>query len=227
MTGRHAGAPADGDRVPGLCPVPPYDRRRPMSASAWPCTRCPRTDRKGRVEEALELVGLAEFGRRSIHQLSGGQRQRVALARAIAVRPSVLLLDEPLGALDLALRRQMQEELVRIQKEVGTTFIHVTHDQEEAMSIADKVVVMNHGRIEDSWARRARSICGRRACSPPISWAKAISFPVRVTVPRRRPRHGSRPRSANTSSTAMPRPVSEVSLMVRPEQIVAIGAGRR
>src|SRR4030095_1902100 len=82
-------------------------------------------------------------------QLSGGQRQRVALARAIAVEPKVLLLDEPLGALDLALRRQMQEELVRIQKRLGTTFVHVTHDQEEAMGIADRVVVMNRGRIED------------------------------------------------------------------------------
>ena len=97
----------------------------------------------------LQLVGLEGFGERGVHQLSGGQRQRVALARAIAVEPKVLLLDEPLGALDLALRRQMQEELVRIQKRLGTTFVHVTHDQEEAMSIADRVVVMNKGRIED------------------------------------------------------------------------------
>ena len=97
----------------------------------------------------LERVGLTGFGRRRIHELSGGQRQRVALARAIAVEPKVLLLDEPLGALDLALRRQMQDELVRLQKQLGTTFVHVTHDQEEAMSIADRVVVMNHGLIED------------------------------------------------------------------------------
>lgn len=106
-------------------------------------------ERQKRIEEVLVLVGLEGFGKRAIHQLSGGQRQRVALARAIAVRPTVLLLDEPLGALDLALRRQMQEELVRIQKEVGTTFIHVTHDQEEAMSIADTIVVLNHGTMED------------------------------------------------------------------------------
>ncbi|MCP4319863.1 MAG: ABC transporter ATP-binding protein [Hyphomicrobiales bacterium] len=111
--------------------------------------KVPKSERKVRIDEALDLVGLASLGHRSIHQLSGGQRQRVALARAIAVRPSVLLLDEPLGALDLSLRRQMQEELVRIQDEVGTTFIHVTHDQEEAMSIADRIVVMSHGRIED------------------------------------------------------------------------------
>ncbi|MFP6741393.1 MAG: ABC transporter ATP-binding protein [Alphaproteobacteria bacterium] len=106
-------------------------------------------ERKRRIDETLALVGLEEFGTRSIHQLSGGQRQRVALARAIAVQPTVLLLDEPLGALDLALRRQMQEELVHIQKEVGMTFIHVTHDQDEAMSIADRIVIMNHGAIED------------------------------------------------------------------------------
>ncbi len=111
--------------------------------------KVPRAERGGRVEEVLHLVGLEGFGRRSIHQLSGGQRQRVALARAIAVRPTVLLLDEPLGALDLALRRQMQIELVHIQKQLGTTFIHVTHDQDEAMSVADTVVVLNHGRIED------------------------------------------------------------------------------
>src|SRR5215510_6697002 len=111
--------------------------------------KVPRAERHRRADEMLQLVGLEGFGGRGVHQLSGGQRQRVALARAIAVEPKVLLLDEPLGALDLALRRQMQEELVRIQKRLGTTFVHVTHDQEEAMSIADRVVVMNKGRIED------------------------------------------------------------------------------
>ena len=111
--------------------------------------KVPKAERNRRADEVLRLVGLEGYGGRGIHQLSGGQRQRVALARAIAVEPKVLLLDEPLGALDLALRRQMQEELVRIQKSVGTTFVHVTHDQEEAMSIADRIVVMNKGRIED------------------------------------------------------------------------------
>ncbi|HEX6103494.1 MAG TPA: ABC transporter ATP-binding protein [Alphaproteobacteria bacterium] len=111
--------------------------------------KVPAEERRRRGEAMLERVGLDGFGRRRIHELSGGQRQRVALARAIAVEPKLLLLDEPLGALDLALRRQMQEELVRLQKQLGTTFVHVTHDQEEAMSIADRVVVMNHGRIED------------------------------------------------------------------------------
>jgi len=114
--------------------------------------KVPKAERHRRAEAMLQLVGLEGFGDRGVHQLSGGQRQRVALARAIAVEPKVLLLDEPLGALDLALRRQMQEELVRIQKRLGTTFVHVTHDQEEAMSIADRVIVMNKGRIEDMGA---------------------------------------------------------------------------
>jgi spermidine/putrescine transport system ATP-binding protein len=114
--------------------------------------KVPQPERRNRAEAMLERVGLAGFGRRRIHELSGGQRQRVALARAIAVEPKLLLLDEPLGALDLALRRQMQDELVGLQKQLGTTFVHVTHDQEEAMSIADRVVVMNHGRVEDQGA---------------------------------------------------------------------------
>ena len=91
----------------------------------------------------LELVELAQLGGRKPAQLSGGQQQRVALARALVNRPQVLLLDEPLGALDLKLRRQMQLELKRIQTEVGITFIHVTHDQEEAMTMADTIAVMN------------------------------------------------------------------------------------
>ena len=100
------------------------------------------------VKEMLELVELGEYGDRRPAQLSGGQQQRVALARALINRPQVLLLDEPLGALDLKLRRQMQIELKRIQTEVGVTFVHVTHDQEEAMTMADTVAVMNAGRIE-------------------------------------------------------------------------------
>jgi spermidine/putrescine transport system ATP-binding protein len=103
---------------------------------------------KAQVDEALELVELGGMARRKPAQLSGGQQQRVALARAIVNRPAVLLLDEPLGALDLKLRRQMQIELKRIQTEVGLTFVHVTHDQEEAMTMADTIAVMNEGRVE-------------------------------------------------------------------------------
>jgi spermidine/putrescine transport system ATP-binding protein len=105
-------------------------------------------DVKAQVDEVLELIELGHLARRKPTQLSGGQQQRVALARAIVNRPSVLLLDEPLGALDLKLRRQMQLELKRIQTEVGLTFVHVTHDQEEAMTMADTIAVMNNGRIE-------------------------------------------------------------------------------
>jgi len=105
-------------------------------------------DVKPAVEQMLELVELGPMARRKPAQLSGGQQQRVAVARALINRPEVLLLDEPLGALDLKLRRQMQIELKRIQVDVGTTFVHVTHDQEEAMTMADTVAVMNAGRIE-------------------------------------------------------------------------------
>ena len=108
-----------------------------------------RAVRHRRAEEKLALVGLDAAAGKRPHELSGGQRQRVALARALAVDPDVLLLDEPLGALDLKLRRAMQDELKAIQRQVGTTFVHVTHDQEEAMAIADRIVVMNAGRIED------------------------------------------------------------------------------
>ncbi|MEV5675472.1 MULTISPECIES: ABC transporter ATP-binding protein [unclassified Streptomyces] len=103
---------------------------------------------KKQVDDMLELVELGDFARRKPHQLSGGQQQRVAVARALINHPQVLLLDEPLGALDLKLRRQMQLELKRIQTEVGITFVHVTHDQEEAMTMADTVAVMNGGRVE-------------------------------------------------------------------------------
>jgi len=101
-----------------------------------------------RVVTALELVGLAGLDRRKPRQLSGGQQQRIALARALVNQPRVLLLDAPLGALDLKLRKEMQLELKRIQHEVGITFVHVTHDQEEAMTMADRIVIMNHGRVE-------------------------------------------------------------------------------
>ena len=105
-------------------------------------------DVNAQVKAVLELTELTTMARRKPTQLSGGQQQRVALARAIVNRPAVLLLDEPLGALDLKLRRQMQFELKRIQTEVGLTFIHVTHDQEEAMTMADTIAVMNHGKVE-------------------------------------------------------------------------------
>lgn len=111
--------------------------------------RLPKTEIRQRTEEALEMTGLGGLGDRAIQDLSGGQRQRVALARALIVKPKVLLLDEPLGALDMHLRWRMQEELWRLQRETGAVFIHVTHDQEEAMNVGDVVCVINNGKIED------------------------------------------------------------------------------
>ena len=108
----------------------------------------PRAERTAKAARVLEMVQLANFGARKPAQLSGGQRQRVALARAIINEPQVLLLDEPLGALDLKLRQHMQRELLRIQREVGITFIYVTHDQEEALTMSDRIAVLNHGEIE-------------------------------------------------------------------------------
>ncbi len=110
--------------------------------------KVPRDERRSRAEQALAIVRLEGYGERRPGQLSGGQRQRVALARALVNRPKVLLLDEPLGALDLKLRRQMQIELKEIQREVGITFVFVTHDQEEALTMSDRIAVFNEGRIE-------------------------------------------------------------------------------
>jgi spermidine/putrescine transport system ATP-binding protein len=107
-----------------------------------------KADIKRRVAEALDLVHLAGYDRRKPNQLSGGQQQRVALARALVNRPNVLLLDEPLGALDLKLRKALQVELKRVQTEVGITFVYVTHDQEEALTMSDRIAVMNGGRVE-------------------------------------------------------------------------------
>ena len=110
--------------------------------------KAPDAEVRARVGEALDLVRLGGYDRRRPDQLSGGQQQRVALARALVNRPQVLLLDEPLGALDLKLRRELQVELKRVQLEVGITFIYVTHDQEEALALSDRIAVMDRGRVE-------------------------------------------------------------------------------
>jgi spermidine/putrescine transport system ATP-binding protein len=159
--------PDRGDlRIAGqdMLNVPPFRRPTNMVFQRWALfphmtaaqnvafglevERRPRREVRERVGQALALVGLSELADRKPGQLSGGQMQRVALARALVKRPKVLLLDEPLGALDLKLRTQMQLELKRIQREVGTTFIYVTHDQGEAMTMSDRIAVMNKGRIE-------------------------------------------------------------------------------
>ena len=110
--------------------------------------KTPKDEMRRRVEEMLKLVNLEGFGERAVESLSGGQQQRVAIARALVNEPEVLLLDEPLSALDLKLRKGMQVELKRIQQRVGSTFIYVTHDQEEALTMSDTIVVMNGGRIQ-------------------------------------------------------------------------------
>ena len=151
----------NGDEVTG---VPPYDREvntvfqdyalfPHMNVSenveyGLKVEGVAKEERRKRAAEALEMVRLPEYGDRKPAELSGGQQQRVALARAIVNEPKVLLLDEPLGALDLKLREQMQIELKRIQGEVGITFIYVTHDQDEALTMSDRIAVFNEGRIE-------------------------------------------------------------------------------
>jgi putative spermidine/putrescine transport system ATP-binding protein len=110
--------------------------------------KVPKAERQRRANEMLEMVRLSGLGNRKPGQLSGGQRQRVALARALINQPRVLLLDKPLGALDLKLRQQMQIELKDLQERVGITFVYVTHDQEEALTMSDRLAVFNHGRIE-------------------------------------------------------------------------------
>jgi putrescine transport system ATP-binding protein len=150
----------DGSDMAG---VPPYDRPVNMMFQSYALfphmtveqnvafglkqEGCPKDEIERRVAEMLGIVKLGEFGRRKPHQLSGGQRQRVALARALIKKPKLLLLDEPLGALDKKLREQTQFELVNIQEQLGVTFVIVTHDQEEAMTLATRIGVMNQGRI--------------------------------------------------------------------------------
>ena len=143
---------------------------------------CSKSERASRVTDALDLVRLGEYARRKPHQLSGGQRQRVALARALVLRPRVLLLDEPLGALDAKLRRALQFELKELHREVGITFVYVTHDQEEALTMSDRFAVMRAGEIEQVGTPR------EVYDSPTSTYVAeflglANLFPARVTTP--------------------------------------------
>ncbi len=189
-----------------------------------------RVERDARARELLDLVGLGDTAKRMPHELSGGQRQRVALARALAVEPDVLLLDEPLGALDLKLRRRMQDELKQIQRRVGTTFVHVTHDQEEAMAIADRIIVMNQGMIEDEGEPEAIYLRPRTVFA--AGFMGEINFlPGRVEASRENQLQLSTslgelslPRSA--APRFDPRAGAAVQICVRPEHFtVAAGAG--
>lgn len=171
-----------------------------------------KAERDAKARAMLEVVGLASAFDRKPYQLSGGQRQRVALARALIVEPAVLLLDEPLGALDLKLRRQMQDELKAIQQRVGTAFIHVTHDQEEAMALAGLVVVMNQGRIEDQGPPE-------RVYARPATRFTA-SFMGESTIAQGHVRNGM----IETALGAFPAPPDATHIAIRPEH-VTLGGG--
>ena len=177
----------------------------------------PKSERLAHAREMLRLVGLEQVFDRKPHQLSGGQRQRVALARALVVEPAVLLLDEPLGALDLKLRRQMQNELKAIQKRVGTAFVHVTHDQEEAMALADHVVVMNHGRIEDQGPPE-------RVYGKPATRFTATFMGESTIVPGHVEQSGQVRTPIGTFKAAGAAPGAAVHVAIRPEH-VELGPG--
>ncbi|TIQ18095.1 MAG: ABC transporter ATP-binding protein [Mesorhizobium sp.] len=179
--------------------------------------------RIARARDALALVGLATAFDKKPHQLSGGLRQRVALARALVIEPAVLLLDEPLGALDLKLRRQMQDELKAIQKRVGTAFIHVTHDQEEAMALADHCVVMNDGRIEDEGPpERVYARPATRFSASFMGESTLISGTVTAA------KHGAITVSTQVGALSLPGTApagASVALAVRPEHLVLGATG--
>jgi spermidine/putrescine transport system ATP-binding protein len=180
--------------------------------------RVPGDERAKRITAALDLVGLAGYGGRGIHELSGGQRQRVALARALVVEPEILLLDEPLGALDLNLRRQMQDELLALQRRTGRSFVHVTHDQEEAMALASLVVVMNKGRIEDAGAPK-------RIYERPATLFTATFMGESTQISGRVSGVNAVETAFGLVHAAMTQPVgAEVVLIVRPENIRTDGA---
>ena len=155
--------------LPALRAVPAPERVRERRLRAAE-RKVSRGETRRRVPEMLELVGLTGREKARPKQLSGGQQQRVALARSLVLEPEVLLLDEPLGALDLKLRKQMQMVLKQIQREVGITFVYVTHDQEEAFSMSDRVAIMNRGKIEQI-GDPVEIYAGRRRCSSPTSSA--------------------------------------------------------
>jgi spermidine/putrescine transport system ATP-binding protein len=177
----------------------------------------PKRERLARAQDMLRIVGLDQAFEKKPHQLSGGQRQRVALARALVVEPAVLLLDEPLGALDLKLRRQMQEELKAIQKRIGTAFVHVTHDQEEAMALADHIVVMNHGRIEDEGP-------AERVYARPATRFAATFMGESTIVPGRVEENGQIATALGRFDARGEPPGTAVYVAIRPEH-VALGPG--
>ena len=178
--------------------------------------RVPSSESKGRIDEALRLVGLEEFGDRLPGQLSGGQQQRVAVARALVNRPAVLLLDEPLGALDLKLRQRLQVELSQIHRDVGTTFVYVTHDQEEAMSMATRIAVMSDGRVQQIGTPSEIYYKPRsRFVADFIGDSNFLEVDVGASAASHASQTGGRCPASRTAGTA----ATARHLMVRPESI--------
>jgi spermidine/putrescine transport system ATP-binding protein len=178
-----------------------------------------------RVAEALELVRLGGYGKRRTWELSGGQQQRVALARALVNRPTVLLLDEPLGALDLKLRKEMQLELKALQREVGITFVYVTHDQEEALTMSDVIVVLHDGRIQQQgdptelYERPVnRFVANFIGVSNPIP-GRIAAFDARTRRAEVRTEGGLTLAGAVTDLAANPAPGDAVTVAIRPERL--------
>ena len=174
-------------------------------------SKVPRAERAARIDTVLAMVRMSEFAQRKPAQLSGGQRQRVALARAIVNEPEVLLLDEPLGGTDLKLRQEMQVELKRIQRQVGITFIYVTHDQEEALTMSDRLAVFRDGRIEQVGHTHRGLRTARTDSSPPSSalptWSRrrngrAVLRPEKIELVERCAAQRSPRHEGNESSTS-------------------------
>jgi putative spermidine/putrescine transport system ATP-binding protein len=190
--------------------------------------RIGRAERRERAQEALASVRLAEYGDRKPTALSGGQRQRVALARALVNRPKVLLLDEPLGALDLKLREEMQIELKAIQRAVGITFVFVTHDQEEALTMSDRIAVFNRGRIEqvgapaEVYEHPASSfVAGFVGTSNLLSGATALAILGRAGV------FSIRPEKIQLSALDEPAPAGDIAATGRIAEVIYAGAATR
>ena len=190
-----------------------------------------KDEERRRVEEALGLVRLSNYGKRRTWELSGGQQQRVALARALVNRPTVLLLDEPLGALDLKLRKEMQLELKALQREVGITFVYVTHDQEEALTMSDVIVVMLDGLIQqqgsptDLYERPVNKfVANFIGVSNPMA-AKVTAFDSQTRLARVETDTGLQLRGMVTNPESSPTEGTPVTVAVRPERMQVEAAG--
>ena len=244
--------PSEGDiRIAGrrMNEVPPYERPIGIvfqNLALFPhlsvgenlayglrIRRLPRAEIDRQIAEVLALVDLTGLEDRRVHELSGGQRQRVALARALVIRPKVLLLDEPLGALDLKLRRQLQQELKRIQQRVGTTFVFVTHDQEEALTMSDRIAVMQGGRVEqlgtpeDVYARPRTPFVAQFVGDTNFLTGRVVaSAPDGIQVRLDRLDRVVAASSPAASGQHLPEG-TRVGLSIRPEHLVMAGAQER